>query len=152
GGTKSEPPDTKIGKFKRMPRKSSAARVFKVSHSEERLRPPADLTAVEKKIFVDIVSNNKAEHFKPSDLPLLVAYAHAIPSEQALAHKIVADNATLMKWERTCRVMNMLSHRLRLSPVSRTPTHTAPRPAGRASPPLNYFERMKVEGSNGNGH
>jgi hypothetical protein len=137
-----------------MPRKTADARRFKVGSSPERLLAPIGLTTAEKKIFTDLVVNNKPEHFKPSDLPLLVAYTHSIAAEQALSRRIAKDNASLMRWERACRVMNMLSHRLRLSPQSRSPTHSGarPQPDGRAAARIgNYFERMKVEG-NGNGH
>jgi hypothetical protein len=130
-----------------MPRQSSAAHTFKVHSSPERLRPPAGLTAAEKQIFVHIVSNNKPQHFAPSDMPLLVAYTHACALEIELARKISKDDKALLKWERVCKTMTALSLRLRLSPQSRTPTHTAPRPSsngGQHAPP-NYYERMRLE-------
>jgi hypothetical protein len=67
--------------------------------------------------------------------------------------KIAKDDKALLKWERACKVMTALSMRLRLSPQSRTPTHSGarPSPSGRAARPINYLDRMKVE-SDGNGH
>jgi hypothetical protein len=130
-----------------MPRHSSASRAFKVRSSAERLRPPPELTAAEKRIFVELVTNNKPEHFKPSDMPLLLAYVHACALETALARQINKDSPTLMRWERACKVMTALCQRLRLSPQSRTPTHTAPRPNanGAQHAPINYFEKMRLQ-------
>jgi hypothetical protein len=133
-----------------MPRQTGAAQTFKVHASQERLRPPAELTTAEKKIFVYIVSNNKPQHFQPSDLPLLIAYVHACALELELARKISKDEKALVRWERVCKTMTALSLRLRLSPQSRTPTHTAPRPSSaRASQPANYFEQMRLANANG---
>jgi hypothetical protein len=129
-----------------MPRQSSAARHFKVHSSADRLRPPPELTAVEKRLFIDLVATNKPEHFRPSDLPLLVAYVHACALEAALARQITRDGDVLPRWERATKVMASLSLRLRLSPQSRTPTHTAPRPSsnGRVQP-ANYYETMRLQ-------
>jgi hypothetical protein len=133
-----------------MPRQSSASRSFAVRSSAERLRPPPGLTTVEKQIFIDLVANNKPEHFRPSDLPLLVAYTHACALEAALARQITAnlrgsDSALIGRWERACKVMTALSMRLRLSPQSRSPTHPGRNPNGaRASPP-NYFDQMRLQ-------
>jgi hypothetical protein len=53
----------------------------------------------------------------------------------------------MMQWERSIKCMTALSLRLRLSPQSRTPTHTAPRPSSNGvTPPPNYYERMQLEG------
>jgi hypothetical protein len=130
-----------------MPRLSSASRSFAVRSSAERLRPPPELTTAEKRIFIDLVANNKPEHFRPSDLPLLVAYVHACALETALARQITKDGDVLPRWERACKVMTALSMRLRLSPQSRSPTHPGrPNPNGRASlRPVNYFDQMKLQ-------
>jgi hypothetical protein len=135
-----------LNKLISMPRQSSASRAFKVHSSAERLRPPPELTTAEKKIFVELVATNKPEHFRPSDLPLLVAYTHACALEATLARQIAKDDEVLPRWERACKVMTALSMRLRLSPQSRTPTHTAPRPSsnGGQHAPTNYFERMRL--------
>jgi hypothetical protein len=129
-----------------MPRQSSASRQFAARSSAERLRPPPELTTAEKQIFVELVATNKPEHFRPSDLPLLVAYVHACALEIALARQITADdNQTLLRWERACKVMTALSARLRLSPQSRTPTHPGrPNPNGAELRPINYFDKMRL--------
>jgi hypothetical protein len=131
-----------------MPRQSSASRAFRVHTSAERLRAPPELTAAEKRVFIDLVATNKPEHFRPSDLPLMVAYTHAIVLESPLARQITdkSDSALIGRWERACKVMTALCQRLRLSPQSRTPTHTAPRPSsnGRVQP-ANYYEAMRLQ-------
>jgi hypothetical protein len=127
-----------------MPRQSGAARTFKVGSSSERLRPPSELTPAEKKIFIELVANNKPEHFRPSDMPLLCAYVHACAVEATLAKYIAKDEKALLRWEKACRVLTSLSMRLRLSPQSRTPTHTAPRPSLERPKPANYYETMRL--------
>jgi hypothetical protein len=109
------------------------------------------LTPPEKKIFIELVANNKPEHFRPSDMPLLCAYVHACAAEATLARLIAKDDKALLRWEKTCRVIQGLSMRLRLSPQSRTPTHTAPRPSsnGGQHTPANYYERMRLENGDG---
>jgi hypothetical protein len=133
-----------------MPRSTAEARHYKVRSSPERLQPPAGLTSAERKIFIELVSNNRPEHFQPSDLPLLVAYTHAIALEQSLAKKISSDSPTLMRWERACKVLTALSHRLRLSPQSRSIRSgaRANSPNGRAAAAISYIDKMKLE----NGH
>jgi hypothetical protein len=61
-----------------MPRRSVASRAFAVRSSAEQLKAPAELTAAEKRIWIAIVADRKAEHFVASDEPLLSAYVHAI--------------------------------------------------------------------------
>jgi hypothetical protein len=100
------------------------------------------------RIFIDLVANNKPEHFRPSDLPLLVAYVHAIALEATLARQITKAGDVLPRWERACKVMTALSMRLRLSPQSRSPTHPSrPNPnSARASlQPVNYFDQMRLQ-------
>jgi hypothetical protein len=83
-------------------------------------------------------------------LPLLICYVHAVALEMALARQITKDGDVLPRWERACKVMTALSMRLRLSPQSRTPTHTAARPSPNGATqaslrPVNYFEKMRLE-------
>jgi hypothetical protein len=42
-----------------------------------RLKPPATLSPAARTIFVSIVTDEPASHFKISDLPLLTAYCEA---------------------------------------------------------------------------
>jgi hypothetical protein len=83
-------------------------------------------------------------------LPLLVAYTHAIALEATMARQLAKDPdyKVLLRWERVCRVMTALCQRLRLSPQSRTPTHTAARPSSNGwVQPANYYETMRLQNS-----
>ena len=42
-----------------------------------RLNPPTSLSAAERAIFFDVVAACDRDHFRPSDLPLLVRYVEA---------------------------------------------------------------------------
>src|SRR5437762_236656 len=70
-----------------MPRKSAAALALgplSVDGRPKRLNPPPTLSAQERALFVDLVSTNTPEHFRPSDLPLLCRYVEAaVLAEQA---------------------------------------------------------------------
>jgi hypothetical protein len=129
-----------------MPRQSSASRSFPV-RSSDRLRPPPELTAAEKRIFTAIVLDKPPAHFHSSDMPLLCAYTRACVLEETLARQIAKEDKALLRWERACKVMTMLSMRLRLSPQSRSPTHPSrPNPNGARAPSLpNYYETMRLQ-------
>ena len=97
----------------------------------DRLQPPADLSAEGRQLFLDLVLANEPTHFRASDLPLLSAYVRAVLQEQAAsAHyeaegHVTADNkpsAWLAVLGQSQKALVALSHRLRLSPQSRTPT------------------------------
>jgi hypothetical protein len=116
------------------------------------LQPPRELTSAEKRIWISIVSDRKPEHFVASDKVLLIAYCHAAALEAALARQITAkksDSTMIARWERAVRAMVSLSMRLRLSPQSRSPTHSAARPNRREAPSISYLDKMKLES---NGH
>jgi phage terminase small subunit len=133
-----------------MPRQSAAARHFTVTGSSvERLRPPPELTEIERQIFVDIAAATKSEHFRASDLPLLVNYVQAIASAREANEHLrcegrVVDNKPspwLAVLAQAQKAVLAFAHRLRLSPQGRSPTVSS-RP-GKASPPLSYYERME---------
>jgi phage terminase small subunit len=103
------------------------------------LLPPASLSEVEKVIFVDLVTSCDANHFRPSDLPLLVRYAEACAlgdlSAQELRRGAVVDGKPspwIVIQEKAVRAMVSLSMRLRLSPQSRAD----PKTIARHAPPL----------------
>ncbi len=67
-----------------MPRQSAVAAAFSVKGSTRaHLTPPSDLTEPERAAFINLVLGAKADHFVPSDLPLLSAYARAIVQERS---------------------------------------------------------------------
>ncbi len=59
-------------------RKSAASLTsLNVDGTPPRLTAPSSLNQLERKIFTDIVGASAPEHFRPSDLPLLVSYVQA---------------------------------------------------------------------------
>ena len=92
----------------------------------ERLRPPAFLAPEEAEVFADIIAATSARHFRPSDLPLLTAYAQAIATQRMAAAEFKKQplvSGRPSPWaaveERAAKTMVMLSLRLRLSPQAR---------------------------------
>src|SRR5215831_10722476 len=101
-----------------MPRKSAASlQLATIPGAPQRLHPPLELNATERKIFIDLVASNKPEHFRNSDTPLLAAYCRAIALERRSAAALAkGDDKALVHWREAVRAMIPLSLRLRLSP------------------------------------
>jgi phage terminase small subunit len=129
-----------------MPRRSAASFVIpSVTGAPPRLSPPADLSETERAVFIDLVASSKAEHFRPSDLPLLSAYCRCIVLERRSAQELAAgDHKALARWEKATKAMVALSMRLRLSPKSRAPNNPS-RPS-QPEPVMSYYDRMELEG------
>jgi phage terminase small subunit len=118
-----------------MPRPSAASLHFPSIIRTERLAPPAELSPDERQIFVDIVSTVAADHFRPSDSPLLVAYCRAILLEREAAEhlathgRVSLDNkpsAWLAIQAQATKSMLSLSRALKLSPMARRPYQIRP--------------------------
>jgi hypothetical protein len=128
-----------------MPRKSpnELAIVPVIKRLPQRLRPPDSLSNGARQYFISIVADEKPEHFKASDLPLLCQYCEA----SAMAETAMAelwndpDSPTnwMMRWQRATHAMSLLSLRLRLSPQARQPNN--PKRQN-----LSYYERRALEG------
>ena len=93
-----------------------------------------------------LVINNKPDHFKPSDAPLLVAYSQVICQLQEaskMIHRGVVFEGKISPWisvqERLIKSMVALSMRLRLSPQARAPNNPT-RPAR----PINAYDQLEV--------
>ena len=106
-----------------------------------RLLPPASLSEAERNIFIDLVTSCDANHFRPSDLPLLVRYAEACAVGDQAAHELrrgaVVDGKPspwIVIQEKAVRAMVALSMRLRLSPQSRLDSKTIARQAPPVGP------------------
>jgi phage terminase small subunit len=133
-------------------RKSSASlSAISVDGQPERLRPPPELTEIEAKIFLDLVTSVKSSHFQASDLPLFCAYVRACADEaEASARKReegAVVNGKRNPWDSVQRdaakTMGNLAGLLRLTPRARaTNNPTRPQPA-------NAYERMRLERQNG---
>jgi phage terminase small subunit len=120
-----------------MPRTAAGVTVAPIA--PERLRPPPELAAAARSIFVELVASVAPDHFRVGDLPLVVAYAEAIATHrEAVSHLrsegLVVDgrpSAWFLIQGRALEQMAKLSMRLRLAPQSRARTRLAP--VGKAS-------------------
>jgi hypothetical protein len=85
------------------------------------LSPPADLGRDEKALFAEIIKSCDAQHFVPSDTPLLTAYVQSILLSRSLSSAAgkKPDAGTVASWEKSMRGMAMLATRLRLAPQAR---------------------------------
>jgi hypothetical protein len=107
-----------------------------------RLRPPPTLSPAARAIFLSIVTDEPASHFKISDLPLLARYCEATALAERAERELQRDDveaAWLTRWEKANRVLSAHSMRLRLSPQSRAP-NTPKRPER-----VSYYEQMALE-------
>jgi hypothetical protein len=124
-----------------MPRKSTAANLAIVPGMPlQRLRPPSELSAAERRIFNDLISHTKPTHFVASDLPLIATFCRAIAIERSAAAALKAgkDKTALSRWSQATKVLVALSLRLRLSPQARQPNlPTRPAPVLK---PQSYYD------------
>lgn len=133
-----------------MPRKSaSSLKVIPITGRSNRLRPPTNLPAAERDLFVQLVASNAPSHFRTSDMPLLVQYVTAsVLNDQAAAElragAVVGGRPSpwLAIFEKTNRAMLGLSMRLRLSPQARSPNH--PPPGSRKNVTPSAYEILRM--------
>jgi len=126
-------------------RKSADAEALASVHngngSGPRLNPPANLSDAERGVFVDLVNACDPDHFRVSDLPLLVRYVEAVVLAEQAAQELrcgaVVDGRPspwIIIQEKAVRAMVSLSMRLRLSPQSRIDAKTIGRQQLRQGP------------------
>jgi|SRR5215469_14613936 len=131
-----------------MPRRSAASsQIIPLPRPQSRVRPPANLPVPERDLFVELVANNPPQHFKPSDMPLLVQYcASAVLAERAVAelrrsplNEEGKASPWLVVFEKANRASIALAMRLRLSPQARAPNNPT-----RPAPQLSVYEKMRL--------
>ena len=130
-------------------RKSGAGLgILQVDGKPNRLNPPSSLSAAERAIFFGVVAGCDRDHFRPSDLPLLVRYVEAAALGDQAAEQLrlgVVINGKPSPWitvqEKSVRAMVALSMRLRLSPQSRIDPQTLGRQQPRQGPAPWEFEK-----------
>jgi len=125
-----------------MPRRPAADVRPVVSPLPKRLKLPDTLSEGAKAEFLRIVTAERADHFKPSDLPLLIQYCEAAALAERAIRELQRDDAKaswLTRWEKANRVLVALSARLRICPQSRQPNN--PKRPERVS----YYEQMALE-------
>lgn len=136
-----------------MPRRSSASLTFLrpgVDGRPTRLRPSNDLTGPEREVFTAIVGALPPEHFKESDRWVLEEYVRDVVLARDAAGQMreagVVIDGRASPWvairAKATRSMAILATRLRLTPASRLDAKSVAR---RASPPMSYFERERLE-------
>ena len=120
--------------------------VLQVDGKPKQLDPPTSLSTAERAIFCDVVAGCDRDHFRPSDLPLLVRYVEAAALGDQAAEQLrlgAVINGKPSPWitvqEKAVRAMVALSMRLRLSPQSRIDAKTLGRQEVRQGPaPWEY--------------
>jgi len=128
-----------------MPRRSAAdADIAPINAAASRLRPPPDLTASEKKLWVDVVASCPPTHFRESDQQVLTVFVRACLRQRAATSELNASGyitdegrlnpmvSVLKDAERSVAVYSRL---LKLNPVGRQQS------AQPAEEPLDYFAR-----------
>ena len=125
-----------------MPRRAADALVVPIPTT--RLHPLPGLSEGAKAEFIRIVTCEKPEHFRTSDLPLLTQYCESAALAARATQELQRDDAParwLTVWEKANRNMVALSARLRLCPQSSQPNNPTRRPPERVS----YYEREALE-------
>jgi hypothetical protein len=115
--------------------------IVKVNGKPARLEPPSSLPEAERAVFVDLVAASDPEHFRSSDLPLLVRYVESIvladraSSELRKGAVVKGKTSPWLAIQREAiKAMVALSIRLRLSPQSRIDPKTLGRQQLRRGP------------------
>jgi hypothetical protein len=115
--------------------------IVNVNGKPARLEPPSSLPEAERAVFVDLVAASDPEHFRSSDLPLLVRYVESIVLADRAASELrkgaVVKGKTspwLAIQREAIKAMVALSIRLRLSPQSRIDPKTLGRQQLRRGP------------------
>ena len=127
-----------------MPRKAADSLTVRPPQLE-RLRPPATLSEGAKAEFIRIVTCERPEHFRTSDLPLLCQYVESVSLAARATQELQRDDPParcLTLWEKANRNMVALSARLRLSPQSRMPNN----PTRKSPERVSFYERMQLAG------
>ena len=136
-----------------MPRKSAASLAFPSLIRTERLSPPPDLSADERTVFLNVVATTAADHFRPPDAPLLVAYCRQVLLEREAASHLATEghvidgkpNAWVGIQLQAAKTLLQLARALKLTPTARRPTASS-----RAKPQrLSIYEQMDLEHGDG---
>jgi phage terminase small subunit len=130
-----------------MPRPGPAAYIRPVVGSlPQRLKPPDNLSAGARAVFLQVVTAERPEHFRQSDLALLIQYCEAAVLAERAIEKLQRDNAAprwLDVWQAALKAMKDLAMRLRLSPQSRQPNNPT-RPQR-----MSYYQRAALAEGDG---
>jgi hypothetical protein len=115
-----------------------------------RLRPPKRLTGRPREIFLHVINNTAANHFRPADQELLERYCEAQALAEMAAENLFAPgggpvdkNSKLSPWFQVhvvaSRTANSLASRLRLTVSARSPKAVKSLPG-----PVSYYDEMEL--------
>jgi phage terminase small subunit len=133
-----------------MPRRSAASMHFPTITRMERLAPPPELNPDERAVFLNVVANNPADHFRPSDAVLLCVHVRAVLAEREAAEHLatqgrVSIDNKLSAWvtvqQQAIKTILSTSRALKLTPAARRPNPSRPGKPVMAS----YYDRMAAE-------
>lgn len=139
-----------------MPRQAASAQGFAANGStRSQIVPPADLNALEKAEFVNVVLGSPPSHFLPADIATIAAYARAVVAERRAAGELDAapvissptgdkPSPWLPIWLGQLRACTTLARRLNINPAGRVATKPA-----EPEPPRSYYERLAMEHRDG---
>jgi phage terminase small subunit len=104
------------------------------------------LSDPERRVFIEIVAACDANHFQPSDLPLVCRYVEAVVLAEEAARELREEGAVVdckpSPWitvqEKAVRALVAVSMRLRLSPQARQPNNP------KRPPTVSAYERMNL--------
>jgi hypothetical protein len=85
-----------------------------------RIRPPPAMAPNVRAHWISIVNSLSADHFRPSDSPLLSRYVECCAMAEA-------EDITIADHLRICKTMALLATRLRLAPSTRGHARTTAR-------------------------
>jgi phage terminase small subunit len=135
-----------------MPRKSAAALAVRSPAGTLSVPRPRDgIPPSVRRIFLDLVASVAADHWRPSDEPLVEQYAQAILLSREAFDELATNGAVidgkpspwLVVLEKAHRSTVALSARLRLAPQARADARSAGRNANGARP--SPYELMNFD-------
>lgn len=132
-----------------VPRRSAAdLAMVRPAAIPKRLKPPETLSEGARQEFLRVVSAEKVDHFRKSDLSMLCQYCESAALAELAIKEALRESPPnarwLAAWREATRTMKDLALRLRLSPQSRQSNHHS-RPA-ETPRPLSIYDRMKLAG------
>src|SRR5262245_10259813 len=126
-------------------RKSAAALSVVAIETVPRLRPPPGLAKAEEDLFRLIVGQCAADHFVPSDGPMVVAYCQAVLLSRSAFRQFTETGMGFQTWQQAARTMATMATKLRLCPHSRSDPKTVGRHQ-RAFGGVSYYDLMRDGG------
>jgi hypothetical protein len=97
----------------------------------------------ERALFNDLINATDAEHFRQSDLPLLINFVQSTLLARRAAAGMERDSDLIAVFEKAIKLQGMLATRLRIAPQSRLDPKTVARHQLYDGPPPWDWEPKK---------